>query len=246
MFLAHDLIGSDGPTVVLLHSSVCDRRMWDPQLPALTGFRVLRADFRGFGETPAPTEPFNPADDVRDLLDHLGLGDVTLVGASYGGRIASEFAARWPDRVSKLALICADRAGQEPTPSVAAFGDKEDALIEARDIDSAVELNLDTWLGPRTTRETRAEVAAMQRHAFEVQLAGPDVASIPVEHDLTAITAPTLVVSGEHDLDYFHQIADVFASTIPGARRIHLDWAGHLPSIEDPAAFTPILLEFLK
>ncbi|MFD0560895.1 alpha/beta fold hydrolase [Kitasatospora saccharophila] len=56
MTITHEVAGS-GPAVVLLHSSVCDRRMWDGQWDALrgAGYRVLRCDFRGFGETPART-----------------------------------------------------------------------------------------------------------------------------------------------------------------------------------------------
>jgi len=246
MILSHDISGT-GPAVLLLHSSVCDRRMWDPQLDDLiaAGYRVLRADFRGYGETPPPTGSFNPADDVRDLLDHLGLGEVAIVGSSYGGRIASEVAARWPDRVGTLVLICAGQAGAEPTPAAIAFGDHEDELLEAGDLDAAVQLNLDTWVGPRADDATRAFVGDMQRHNFHVQLAAPDVAPAPVAYDLATVAARTLVVSGGHDLDLFQQVAVSLAGIIPAARHEHLDWAGHLPSLEDPASFNPIMLDFL-
>src|SRR5215207_6322075 len=99
--LTHDVAGS-GPAVVLLHSSVCDRRMWDPQWRTLldAGYQVVRCDFRGHGQSPAPTEPFNAADDVRELLDELGIERAAVVGASFGGRVAQEIAARWPARVT--------------------------------------------------------------------------------------------------------------------------------------------------
>ena len=60
MVLAHDLDGTGDP-VVLLHSGVADRRMWRPQCGPLldAGYRVLRPDFRGHGESPMPTEPYN-------------------------------------------------------------------------------------------------------------------------------------------------------------------------------------------
>ena len=75
MILAHDDEG-DGPAVVLLHSSVCDRRMWQRQAEVLTaaGHRVIRPDFQGFGESPAPTGSYDEADDVRELLDERGAG----------------------------------------------------------------------------------------------------------------------------------------------------------------------------
>src|SRR3954468_10404947 len=99
MTLAYDTTG-DGPTVLLLHSTVCHRRMWDPQVPALAaaGFRVVRCDLRGYGETPPPDAPWNDADDGAALLDELGTPSAAVVGASGGGRVALELAARAPER----------------------------------------------------------------------------------------------------------------------------------------------------
>src|SRR4051794_33940355 len=107
MVLAHDVAGH-GPAVVLLHSTGCDRRMWDPQLPALVnaGYRVVRCDLRGFGQTPMPTRPYSNALDVADLLDLLGIERTALAGSSGGGRVALEVAARRPRRVTALALLC--------------------------------------------------------------------------------------------------------------------------------------------
>jgi 3-oxoadipate enol-lactonase len=246
MLLAHDIDGSGDP-VVLLHSGVADRRMYDPQWTPLreAGYRALRADFRGHGDTPAPTEPYNDADDVRELLDSCDLDRVALVGSSFGGRIAQEFAARWPQRVSRLVLLCAARAGHEPTPEIQSFWEREEALIDAGDIEGAVVLNVDTFVGPAADDGVRSLVTTMQRRAFEVQLAGPDIDEIKADYDVAAITAPTLVISGGQDLPYFGGIARYLAERIPDARHLTLDWAGHLPSLEDPARFNPILLEFL-
>lgn len=238
--------------MVLLHSGVCDRRMWDPQFELLqaAGYRVLRPDFPGYGDTPVHVDSYNVAEDVRDLLDSLQLERVVLVGSSFGGRIAQEVAARWPDRVSALALICAARRHQLPSSDLEAFGDQEDVLIAAGDIGGAVELNLKTWLGPLADHATREKVAMMQRHAFEVQLAAeaePEVEfeSRDVDYDVSAVQAPTLVVSGGYDLECFREVADYLAAQIHGARHVIFDWAGHLPSLESPARFNRILLEFL-
>src|ERR1051326_877226 len=102
--LAYDDQGS-GPATILLHSAVCDRRMWEPQWQALidAGYRVVRCDFRGFGRTPLTNRPHNDAEDVLDLLDALGIGRAALIASSYGGRVALEIAARRPDRVSAMA-----------------------------------------------------------------------------------------------------------------------------------------------
>ncbi|MBB6036273.1 alpha/beta fold hydrolase [Phytomonospora endophytica] len=246
--LSHDTAG-DGPDVALFHSSVCDRRMWDPQWQTLidAGFRVTRFDFQGFGETPVPTGPWNASEDVIALLDSLGIGRFHAVGASFGGRVAHQLAARWPDRVEKLLLLCSAAAVIDSTPDLDAFDEREEELVEQADIDALVALNVDTWLGPEASAEMREFVGAMQRRAFEVQFADEvDAPSTKPEFDLADITAETLVVQGAKDLEFFVKTARVLAGEIPGARLVELDWAGHLPTLENPAKTEPLILDFLK
>ncbi|MGI5291486.1 alpha/beta fold hydrolase [Nonomuraea polychroma] len=234
--------------MILLHSTVCDRRMWDPQLPALVdaGYRVVRCDLRGFGETPMPDRPYDNAQDVTDLMDLLGVQQAALVGASGGGQVALEIAARWPQRVTALVLLAAAWAGHEPSADLRAFGEREDVLIEAGDMAGATELNVHTWLGPHADEATREKTRQMQRHAFDVQLAAvEEVEPINVEADLAAITAPSLLISGRHDLADFRWIAAQLSDQLADARHLELAWAGHLPSLERPDALNPVLIDFL-
>lgn len=160
--LSYDVAGT-GSALVLLHSTVCDRRMWDPQWPVLVdaGYRVVRCDFRGYGETPVPQGPHDDAADVLDLAGALGVGPVAVVGASYGGTVALEIAARWPQQVTALALLCAGMPGHEPTDALRGLWQREEELIEAGDIAGAVELNVATWLGPQASQATRERVRLM-------------------------------------------------------------------------------------
>jgi pimeloyl-ACP methyl ester carboxylesterase len=244
MILAHDVIGA-GPAVLLLHSTVCDRRMWDPQVPVLSaaGHRVVRCDLRGYGETPVPDRPYDNAGDVAALLDSLGVRSAAVIGASGGGRVALQFSARWPSRVTALALLCTAVDGL----SVPDFDAREEELFEAGDLDGATRLNVDTWVGPAASPQTRAFVSAMQRHTFEIQAAADsDPPPVRAPYDLADITAPTLIVSGAHDRVEFRQAAAELAGQLRSARHIELDWAGHLPSLERPDLTNPILLDFLS
>jgi pimeloyl-ACP methyl ester carboxylesterase len=250
MLLAHDVEG-DGPVVLLLHSGVTDRRMWDPLVPALAHtFRVVRADLRGFGDTPLPGERYADADDVDELLASLGVGQAAVVGSSFGGRVALELAVRHPGRVSSLVLLCPAHRGVEPGPDVQAFSEAEDRLLEDGDVDGAVALNVRTWLGPDATPEVADAVRAMQRRAFEVQLAAdaadPQPEPVRVEVDPAAVAVPTVVVSGAHDLEHFRTVARTLATQIPGAEHVELGWAGHLPSLERPDVVLALLLDVLR
>ncbi|BCJ48659.1 3-oxoadipate enol-lactonase [Actinoplanes sp. NBRC 14428] len=247
MTIAYDVTG-DGAAVLLLHSTACDRRMWDPQVPVLAdaGHLVVRCDLPGFGDTPMPVRPYDEPRDVLDLLDLLAVEEAAVVGSSGGGRIALEVAARWPDRVAALALLCTAMAGHEPGAELRAYGDREDALLAAGDVAGATELNVKTWLGPYADDAARAKLRLMQRHAFEVQLAAADEPpALEVDADLTRITARSLLVSGAHDFADFREIAAHLAGFLPRARHVELDWAGHLPSLERPDVVNDLLLDFL-
>jgi len=220
--------------------------MWEPQWQAFTeGRRAIRCDLRGFGESPLPPGEFNNSADVHRLLDELEVERATVVGASFGGRVALELAATWPRRVERLILLCAAWEGIEPDDELRSFGDEEECLLEAGDIDGAVELNLRTWLGPEVSAAHRSLVAEMQRLAFELQLEAGDAAA-PQFNDVdpATIDAPTLVVSGARDLTHFREVAGALASGIPDAEHRELAWAGHLPSLERPDLIQNLVLAY--
>jgi pimeloyl-ACP methyl ester carboxylesterase len=221
--------------------------MWEPQWRALTRqFRTIRCDLRGFGDTPLPPERFNPADDVIELLDALDIRRASVVGSSFGGRVALELAATWPRRVRKLVLLCGEWEEVERDPELESFASDEDRLLSAGDVDGAVELNVRTWVGPDASDEDRSLVRTMQRHAFEVQLAAGDDAEFDHRDvDPGAIDSPTLVVSGGNDMPHFRQVATELTNRIPDAEHVELEWARHLPSLERPDPVTELLLDRL-
>lgn len=225
--------------------------MWAGVVPGLAAaHRVIAPDLRGFGETPLPGGSYADADDVLHLLDVLGVDQAVIVGASLGGRVALEFAAQHPERVRSLVLLCSAYRGLEVAdPVIIEFGEREEELLDAGDIDGAVALNVDTWVGPEASDEARASLARMQRRAFEVQLAADKLDPPPqprrVDVDATAIFLPTVIISGAHDAAHFREIAAVLANEIESSVAVELAWAGHLPALERPDETTALLLQHL-
>jgi 3-oxoadipate enol-lactonase len=244
-----------------MHAGVGDRRLWDGQVEALAeGHLVVRPDLRGHGESPLPGGPFSYVDDLRALLDHLGIAETSLIANSFGGRVALDFALAHAERVRVLLLAAPALTGWEGSPALEAFDEEEDALLDAGKIDEAVELNVRTWLdgqnrGPAPVpQELRERVAAMQRRAFETILAayeaptppGPVAWSEPAARArLGEITAPTLVLTGRYDLEDFRAIGERLAREMPRAESITMDTA-HLPALEAPDEFNRIARGFLR
>ena len=166
---------------------------------------MLAPDLPGYGDAAMSPGPFSNVAEVVGFLDDLDVSSAAFVGASFGGRVALEVATAHADRVERLVLLCPGLRGLEPTAAAEAFDAEEWRRIESGDVDGAVALNLDTWLGPDADDHARDLLSRMQRQAFEVQLAAdawPDPpAMIHDGVDLGGIHVPTTVVLGAKDVD---------------------------------------------
>lgn len=255
MTIPHDVAGS-GPAVLLLHNGLTDRRMWDRQMDTFADeYRVVRCDMRGFGELPPSPGPFSNTEDVLGLLDELGIDRVALVGNSQGGRVAVDVCQAAPDRVWALVLVDAGRAGWSWSDGVRqAWAEMEEAW-QAGDMDRCTELTLQLWLdGPgrppgTVGGELRARVAELVRHTLDLELEGEAAGAGPErrpEGSPADVRVPALVLAGEHDVPDIRAIADVYEREIGGARKVVMPGVAHIPSMEAPAEFDRLVLDFLR
>jgi len=249
--------GSGSP-VVLIHEGIADSRMWDPQWgPYSERFRVVRFDLRGFGQSPPAVGTFSLSGDVVELLDELELGPATLIGVSLGGSVAMETTIARPDLVSRLVIVAPGLRGFEMSDETKKGWEEEEAALERRDVDEAVEINMRMWVdGPsrspdQVDPEVRGKVAEMQRRAIEIWLeAGEEGEHRPLVEDwsgrLSEISVPTLVLVGELDRPEMLEIAERLEAEIPNARRETIPGVAHVPSMERPDEFDRLVLGFLS
>jgi 3-oxoadipate enol-lactonase len=228
----------DRPKVVLVHSALGDSRLWRRQVAALENrFEVVAPDLPGWGETPLPVEPFSFVDAVTAHLPGQ------LVGNSFGGAIALRTALAHPELVHRLILIGSGLPDWQWTDEMRDYFAREEAAVEAGDLDAATEVNLEFWVAP----ERRDEVRPQQRRALELQTAHeePEL-RWPEMTPLGDLDVPTLVVVGDQDKPDFLAIAQHLAVQIPGAELAVVEGAGHLVGLDRPDELNALLLEFLS
>lgn len=101
--------GGDGPPLLALHGLASSAHWYDIVAPMLLDrYRLIAPDQRGHGQTTSAPSGYDwktLSDDLAGLLDHVGLGEVAVMGHSWGGNVATNFAANFPDRVKRLIMI---------------------------------------------------------------------------------------------------------------------------------------------
>lgn len=242
-----------GAPVILIHGWTLDLDAWEPQAAAFAAsHRVVRYDRRGFGLSQGLPGRAADVADLGRLVELLGPGPVTLVGASQGARVALAFALRYPERVSALVL---DGPPDEVGDSANA-GDEDFSIAEYRRLvaEQGVDAFRQAWLGHPLMRlhaggeEARARVARMLARYPARDLAGDAEPPSPPAGiaALGAFHRPVLLVNGEFDTRIRRRAGLALVRALPLAEHVVIPGAGHLPNLDAPRAYNDALLAFLE
>jgi 3-oxoadipate enol-lactonase len=110
----YEIVGS-GPPLIFINGTNADLRRRQPYVDQLNDhFTVLRYDQRGLGQTEKPDKHYSMADyadDAAALMDLVGWNAAAVLGVSFGGSVAQEFARRHPERITRMVLACANPGG---------------------------------------------------------------------------------------------------------------------------------------
>ncbi len=239
----------NGPSILLGHGTMMDRRMFDEQLNGLAGsFRVIAFDHRArTANWRGPYTLDDLADDCGELLDALGLERVVLGGMSMGGFMALRFALRHQTRLAGLVLI--DTMAAAPiSPHEELFHALADGGPLSEDV---VEWHADIVFG-ETTKRTRPELVEHWRARWR-HLTGASVyweseswlRREDVSGRLGEIAVPTLVIHGEEDGILPMASAEEMARAVQRGRIVRIPGAGHTANVEQPQLVNDALSEFL-
>lgn len=234
------------PVLVLSNGLGLDLRMWDAQMAALGArVRVLRYDTRGHGKSSIPAGPSTIEDlgrDVVALLDHLRIERVHFCGLSLGGMTGMWLGVNAPQRLSSLVL--ANTAAHIGTRDM---WDQRIATVNSRGMAAIADAAIARWFTSGFIARSPAAAAAL-RTMFERTPAAGYVSCCAANRDadlraaVTAIRAPTLIVTGRHDIATPPSEGAWLAERIPGARRAELPTA-HLSNLEAAGEFTALVAQ---
>lgn len=252
--LAYDVAGAGEP-LVLVHAGIADRRMWDAQVPAFAArYRVIRYDMRGFGESPPVDGPYAHWRDLQGLLQALGIPRAHLLGCSIGGMTVLDLALAQPEVAASLILVNSGVNGYWPEAEPPRQEAELQAADERGDLARVCELEMQIWVdGPRRSpgqvdAAVRAKMYEMNLRALEQQATGlgsEQRLEPPAVGRLAAVRALTLVIVGGVDQPESLVTGDLLERQVASARKVIIPDVAHVPSMERPAEFNRLVLDFL-
>jgi pimeloyl-ACP methyl ester carboxylesterase len=246
----------EGAPVVLIPGFAAGRWIWFKQIPDLSrNFRVVIFDPRGVSASDKPEGPQTIsllADDVAHLLETIGIQSAHIVGASFGGFVAQEFALKYPSMTRKLVLCCTSFGGPN---HVAPAPETLQAISSTKGLNSKERMRANLLLA-FTPEYVQTQVTEIDRivhlratnevpehiHLSQLQAA----ISFNAESRLAEIKSPTLVLSGDADVIVPVENSRNLAAKISGAKLEIIEGGSHTFFIEQAGEFNRIVAEFLR
>jgi pimeloyl-ACP methyl ester carboxylesterase len=240
-----------GPPVVFVHGAVEDSRTWTPQFEALQdAFTVVAWDEPGVGQSDdLPAEGFALADYAACLagvIDSVGLGPAHVVGLSWGSTVALDLYRGHPALVSTLILTGAYAGwkGSLPADELAARVAGVQRMLDAppEDFDPALPGLFAAEPPAQFVPLLETMAAEVRRHSMRTALS--IMAATDLNHVLSSISVPTLLLWGELDVRSPLWIAHEFEQAIPNAILVVIPDCGHVTNLDRPDEFNRALREF--
>jgi 3-oxoadipate enol-lactonase len=227
-----------GTPLVLVHPLALSSRLWEPVLTDfLPGHDLVMPDVRGHGESRWDGAPYSiedVANDLRTLLEALGIQHCSMLGMSMGGCVAMTFAARNPERVDRL-MLCDTTACYGPNANQA--WEERARAAEAKTRDEQIPFQTDRWFS-EAFRDGHPLVVAHAADVFRNTTRDAHAGAcralgrFDLRPQLASISAETLVVTGEGDYATPPAMGRDLAHGIPGASFVLVRGVRHMAVLE--------------
>src|SRR6266446_9734262 len=247
----YQLNGPDGaPWLILSNSLATNLTMWDEQARELgRAFRVLRYDQRGHGGTEASRGRYTFEQLIADalaLMDALAIKRAHFAGLSMGGATALGLALQHPDRLERV-IVCDSPC--QSTPTSRQQWEERIVVAQAQGMEALVEPTIARWFPPDVIKANPPHVDKVRQMIRSTPVNGfIGCAAALADHDYAAavarVTRPVLFLVGEKDAAAAPMRK--LNEALPGSRYAELAGAGHISNLDQPAAFTRAVADFLS
>jgi len=246
----------EGAPLVLIPGFGNGLWIWFKQIPALAQhFRTITFDPRGISRSEAKDEPISIrmiADDVAALLQALGIESAHILGASFGGFVAQEFALAYPQMLRRLILCCTSYGGPghvpPPLTTLQAIASTKGLNTQQRVRENLLLAFSPGYLDANAEEVERVielrERNPVPEHAYLHQLQA--AIGFNAEARVSEIYAPTLIITGDEDIIVPFDNSRNLAARIPDARLSIIEGGSHTFFIERADEFNRAVFEFLK
>lgn len=250
-------VSGTGEPLVLVPGFASGIWSWFGQEALATQFQLIAFDPSGIGRSVCKSGAANLSldaftDNVAGLMDELGLETANILGTSFGGFVALEFAWRFPERVRKLILACTSAGGPDHVSP-----DVEILRSFTRNPEYTVGEQIRYFFRPAFTQKFNAEHAEIVEKVCrlreenevddETYMAQLRTAfSFDVSDKLAQIEHETLVISGDRDNLVPMQNSENLAAKLPNAKFEIIQGGSHMIFVENAGEFNRIVTDFLK
>lgn len=244
-----EVSGDAGKPVLMLSNSLgTNLHMWDDQAVEFgKHFRLIRYDRRGHGQSAVPPGPYRFdrfGRDILAILDALNVKKTNWCGLSMGGMDGQWLGANAPDRVEKLVLSNTNFYYADKAP----WADRI-KFVKEKGLNALVDMNMQRWFTENFRKTQSAKLARMKEMFVATKVPGyiaccEAIMAMDFRTTNPRIKAPTLVIVGAQDPATPPSAGEAIAKQIPGARLASID-AAHIANIEQPQAYTKVVLDFL-
>jgi 3-oxoadipate enol-lactonase len=246
--------GGEGTPVVLVHGFPFDSEMWEQQVDALGDkFRVVTIDLLGFGESDAPHDRSaysieTYADQVKAVVDALGVGKVVLVGLSMGGYVTFAFMRKYRDFAAGVVL--ADTRAEADAPEAIERRTAQQKQVSEQGTAELIDALTGTYVS-QATMDKKKDVVERVKSLMDNPAYGFIGALEALKNRLDStdglveIKVPTLIVVGEKDALTPPELSRKMHEHIGESRLVVIPEAGHMSNLESPDVFNGALAEFL-
>jgi 3-oxoadipate enol-lactonase len=251
--IALHVSGEEGrPVVFMSHSILSSSKMWDEQaeLLAANGYRVVRMDTRGHGESDAPNHPYAMKDLVIDTIESMNVLKIDkahFVGLSLGGMTGFGLALDYANRFHQF-ILCDARA-DAPEAFSAPWNERID-IAKERGCSALAQSTIERWFGKPFVDANPEAANKLLAIAADTSINGfigcaRAIQGLNYLPKLNQINAPTTLLVGSNDGPLPQAMADI-QKLIPNSKLEVIEGSGHLPNIDNSSRFNDLLLQALK